>query len=675
MGRKENNDERKVKRSINFKLVVTIIPMIVISMALIVAVIFIRGNDVIRDLLYTSLQNEVSTDAGEVNKSLNSTFYYINGISDTVEYLDFKSDDEILSYLNTTLDRYGTCPTGVYLATEDDKYYNPTGFVPSKPVTTSDWYQQGIGYNDTYFYYYDEPYFDSYSGDLCATVIRHVHLKDGREGVIAADIMMSSLQEFLNNVQVYDNGGAMLVTSKGMILSYKDDPSVCGQNLSDQTDAFLQHITSLLTAEDDSGQSVETAKGRYLAFVHTVDGTDWKVIAYAKVSDVYGTIYRMITVIAVLLLIVLAIIIVVLLKTLSDLIKKPVAALTENIALVSAGDFTADIHDGGNDEIAYMNNSMGDFVRNMRHSLSDIHSVTERLVSDAKSSEETAKDLKSAAGEQSESMDQIRANVSNMADAVTEVAENATSLAQTVTDMVTNEQEIEKSMKELVVKADNGQKDMKNVATGMDNVMKSMSDMNEAVMGVDSAAQEINQIIDLINSISSQTNLLSLNASIEAARAGEAGKGFAVVATEIGQLANNSAEATKQIAEIIQDMTGKVHSLSEKAEANTKLINNNAASVEEAAETFLMITEELSNTSNTLSEMAVKMENVNDVATNLASVSEEQSASTQEISATVERVSESARAVAEASGIVSDSANSVSTAVDTIGEQVEKFKI
>ncbi|MBP5219120.1 MAG: hypothetical protein J6034_00265, partial [Bacteroidaceae bacterium] len=66
-----------------------------------------------------------------------------------------------------------------------------------------------------------------------------------------------------------------------------------------------------------------------------------------------------------------------------------------------------------------------------------------------------------------------------------------------------------------------------------------------AVRSVDEAATQINQIIDMINGIAEQTNLLSLNASIEAARAGEMSKGFAVVATEIGQLANNSADATK----------------------------------------------------------------------------------------------------------------------------------
>lgn len=80
------------------------------------------------------------------------------------------------------------------------------------------------------------------------------------------------------------------------------------------------------------------------------------------------------------------------------------------------------------------------------------------------------------------------------------------------------------------------------------------------------AVQEISVLTDNILNITSQTNLLSLNASIEAARAGEAGRGFAVVANELGNLATNSAEAAVQIQKVSAEVIQAVDELAESAE-------------------------------------------------------------------------------------------------------------
>ena len=75
---------------------------------------------------------------------------------------------------------------------------------------------------------------------------------------------------------------------------------------------------------------------------------------------------------------------------------------------------------------------------------------------------------------------------------------------------------------------------------------------NAMVAGLTDAAEKIGAVIKLINSIAAKTNLLALNATIEAARAGDAGKGFAVVANEVKTLANQTAQATDEIARQVQ---------------------------------------------------------------------------------------------------------------------------
>ncbi|MBO4680218.1 MAG: methyl-accepting chemotaxis protein [Lachnospiraceae bacterium] len=670
----ENQTEKTKAKKLSGKIMARFLPVIAVGILVIIGVVGTFGLRLIRNLLYTSLEQHVSADAGEVNKQLNSTFYYLNAIGDSVEKQEFSDDEELKEFMAQALGRYAMIPTGVYLGLSDGAYIDPSGWEYDTDLRELGWYQQGVSYSNSYYYYYDEPYFDSDTGNLCSTVIRHVHLKDGREGVIAADLMMSACQEYLNGVTIYESGHAVMITSGGMILSCPN-VELCGMTAEETGDAFYKSLSSFVNAKDLEVTKFKAGGAEYYGVASTVSGTDWKVIDYAKASDVLKDVYTMFNIIIAAGFVMMGAIIFLLIFTLGRMIRKPVSELTENIKHISDGDFTVEIDSKGNDEIAFMNDSMNGFISNMRGTIRNIKEVSERLESESRNSKETAGVLSTEAKEQASSMEQILDSMEAMAHSVTEVAENATSLAVTVADLTESESEVETNMRELVEKAEVGRRDMSKVSDGMGDVVASMNDMNSAVSSVDEAATQINQIIDMINGIAEQTNLLSLNASIEAARAGEAGRGFAVVATEIGQLANNSADATKQIADIISGMTEKVRDLAEKSEHNTKMINESSEAITNAAATFRQITDELGEASKTMARMADQMNKVNDVATNMASVSEEQSATTQEITDNINQLTQSSKNVADSSDNVSDAAASVAEAVDKINESVQFFTI
>ena len=673
MSNEKQTKKNKVKH-LSAKLMARFLPLIAGGVIVIIVVVAFFSDRLINELLYTSLEQHVAADSGEINKQLNSTFYYLNAIADSIEIQGFEDDEETKTFLSQSMGRYEMIPTGVYLALNDGAYIDPSGWDPGKDVRESAWYQQGMGYDNSYYYFYDVPYFDSDTGDLCATVVRHVHMKDGREGVVASDLMMAACQAYLNEISIYGSGRALMITADGMILS-SPKTEWCGLTLEETEDAFYKSLGTMIAAKDGQVVRFKAAGSEYFGVSYTVNGTDWKVIDYAKAGDVLSDVYTMFIIIIAATLIMLALIILVFVTTLGKMIRKPVSELTENIDRISNGDFTVEIQTKGDDEIAFMNDSMNGFISNMRGTIRSIKDVSDRLETDSRRSKETAGILSEEAKEQAASMEQILDSMEAMADSVTEVAENATSLAATVGDLTEYERSVESNMDELVEKAEIGRKDMSKVSEGMDDIVASMDDMNNAVRSVDKAAEQINQIIDMITGIAEQTNLLSLNASIEAARAGEAGRGFAVVATEIGQLANNSADATNQIAEIISGMTGKVRDLAEKSEYNTKMINESSETITNAATTFGQITEELGEARNIMGKMAAQMEKVNDVATNMASVSEEQSATSQEITATINQLTESSKNVAESSGIVSQAAASVAEASDRINDNVAFFNI
>ncbi|WP_019961748.1 methyl-accepting chemotaxis protein [Woodsholea maritima] len=134
------------------------------------------------------------------------------------------------------------------------------------------------------------------------------------------------------------------------------------------------------------------------------------------------------------------------------------------------------------------------------------------------------------------------------------------------------------------------------------------------------AATRITEVVDLINDISNQTNLLALNATIEAARAGEAGKGFAVVAEEVKRLAEQTAQATGDIA-------SQVSAVQSSSEASVKA----------------------------LAEIAQAINKVTEISSGIAGAVEQQTSVTQEISQSITTAADGARASAEAVGRVSRS--------------------
>ena len=671
----EKKESGKVT-AISRKVLARVLPLIIATFLVLFAVIYHFSSNVITDMLYTSLKSQASDDAGTVNRELNATFYYLNGIADTIEKMDWKDDQSITDYLNTTKGRYPLIPTGAYLALNDKSYLDPSGWQSGKDYdpTQSKWYKQGISYDNAYFYYYDEPYFDENTGKLCSTVIRHVHLKDGREGVFACDLMMESIQTALSKVKFYNTGRVMMVTKKGMILA-NPTSGLNGKTLKESKDPLYTQLVSASNRKNGKVEIVPTSKGKYYTVTSEITGTDWEVIIFAKRADVLHNINEMVRIVAVVAVVALILIAFILVWLLKRYIRKPVEDLTKNIGEIANGDFSIDISANGNDEIAYMNRSMDGFIGGMRGTIKGLKDVAGKLISDSKTTQDAAESLEKAANEQSVSMDQIRDNIQNMADAVTDVAENATTLAMVVSDTKDKSSKAGESMKSTVELSQKGRGDMEKLSAAMGEIENANTALVESIGEVGSASEEITKIVEVISEIADETNLLSLNASIEAARAGESGKGFAVVASQIGSLATNSAESAQNISKLISKVKSLINTVVGQANSSAESIKANTVLINTAVSTFDEIYKNIQDSDQIIRDMVSDVDKVNDVAANVAAISEEQAASSDEILKTSEDMVEKAENITKSSQEVKDNSKELADTSDTLTGYVNRFKI
>lgn len=313
----------------------------------------------------------------------------------------------------------------------------------------------------------------------------------------------------------------------------------------------------------------------------------------------------------------------------------------------ATGDLTVNLFHDKNDEIGKLFKGFNDAVINIREmvkqAVQHIISVADEVAQIGAATEELA------ATSQQESLQttDVASAVEEMTRTIIENSRNAASTLETARE--------EKSS------AEHGREVVERTVEIMKNVADVVNQSAATVTKLGQSSDQIGAIISVIDDIADQTNLLALNASIEAARAGEQGRGFAVVAEEVRKLADKTVSATKEVAAMIEKIQAETKSAVVSMQKGTERVKEGITFVSQA--------------DSVLQDIVKKSAAVTDKVTQIAVVSEEQSATSEEISRNVEAISTATQESASATQQIAQTMENLSRLIEEMQKTFSRFKL
>lgn len=351
---------------------------------------------------------------------------------------------------------------------------------------------------------------------------------------------------------------------------------------------------------------------------------------------------------------------------------RPLVKVSTIIEDVANGNIEADfsVVKESNDEIGLIIEKMKELTQSLGSIVGKIRNSSDTMSSNSYELNDTSSQTLAANNEISKAVEDVAEGSTGMAASISKINENLLEMSNETKDINESVNEIRNQTTAVQDSSKIMNDKIKSMQDSSHKMDEGISAISKRIETVNTTVDKVSNIVSVIEEISSETNLLSLNASIEAARAGDAGKGFAVVAQEIRVLSDNTNTELENIKQIISSLVEECRYC---VQASGTIVEDNAKQKEEikaVLDEFGSLDEQIQKTAekaDEIEELVTAMIELNDDITkssnSLTDVSAANAAATEEMNANIEELNAMMHGVSEMAGHMNDESDGLKKAL------------
>ncbi|ASM49312.1 methyl-accepting chemotaxis protein [Pseudoalteromonas espejiana DSM 9414] len=452
---------------------------------------------------------------------------------------------------------------------------------------------------------------------------------------------ITDMQKLLQQFKIEQTGFVFIADKSGLIQLHKDVNKVAKTNI-DTLYGSNTH-TQLLNTRNFALKEININNEAVLVAAMPIKNTDLYVLAQVPKSEVFASVstleWQIFTFTLVIALIASA-----LSYLLARSLASPLSDMAELFSRLGSGDanLAYRLPESNQPELNNLSNGFNQFINKIEIAIKQVANESRDIRQSSDHVFEQAKNNSQSIDNQKEQTISVAAAINEMGATVQEIAQSAANAAKLTQSSQENTSQSHKQVLQ-------SQATISALATDIDGITEQVTLLSKKTV-------DIASIVDSIRGISEQTNLLALNAAIESARAGEHGRGFAVVADEVRALANRTSQSTTEIQSMIEELTNisddVVNDIGQSKQKAQQSVGAMQSSVE--------LLDAISETAN----------QINDMATLIATATEQQSNVVADVGRNIEQISEiSDQAMSEqinTEQAIRDLANSAQTLDDLV---------